>query len=573
MAPTEINKFFNNLQKAKKDDKKYLLTKKRYDGEFFTPTKFANKALDYIERTVGKDWYKTGEYRLWDMAAGTGNLEYHLPQDALQYSYLSTLYIEDKEYLDTLFPAATIFQYDYLNDDVANVFTDTNGFQFEKTWKLPEKLRSDLNNPKLKWIILINPPFATAQTAGTEMGTSKEGVADTKVRKEMHKNDLGEVSRELFSQFLFRIKKEFTNKTAHLGLFSKIKYITANNDFKLREKVFDFSFERGFVFSSANFAGTSKSSQFPVGFLIWDLLNLKKLDKQKIQVDIFNENVEKVGVKKLTVDDKKNHLSKWIKRPAAKIKFPPFSSGISIKTNNLDTRNRISEGFLASFMCAGNNFQCQNQTCFLSGPSVSAGALSITANNFEQAMVVHAVRRIPKATWLNDRDQFLQPNKPLAQDFINDCVVWSLFANSNNTVAMKNVLYEKETYQIKNHFFPFAVNEVKKWNITDSDIAITLATANDSFVANYLQTSKLSAEARQVLETAKSIYQFYFANLNQLRTNKFKVETYDAGFYQIKNCLKDVDLHKKELLDFNITLNKLRDKILPQLYAYNFISA
>ncbi|CAF3310622.1 unnamed protein product [Rotaria socialis] len=428
-------------------------TMRRFHGEFLTPTKFANKALDYIERTVGKNWYKTGEYRLWDMAAGTGNLEYHLPQDALQYSYLSTLYIEDKEYLDTLFPDATIFQYDYLNDDIANVFTDTNGFQFEKTWKLPEKLRNDLNNPKLKWIILINPPFATAQTAGTHHGDSKEGVADTKVRKVMHHNDLGKVSRELFSQFIYRIKKEFFNKIADLGLFSKIKYINSNNDFKLREKVFDFTFERGFVFSSANFSGTSKSNQFPVGFLIWDLLNLKKLENQKLQVDVFNENVEKIGVKKLVVDDKKTHLSKWIKRPAAKIKFPPFSSGISIKSNNLDTRDRISEGFLASFMCAGNNFQCQNQTCFLSGPSVSVGAMSVTAENFEQAMVVHAVRRIPKATWLNDRDQFLQPNKKLEQDFINDCVVWSLFANSNNTVAMKNVLYEKETYQIKNHFF------------------------------------------------------------------------------------------------------------------------
>jgi hypothetical protein len=199
--------------------------------------------------------------------------------------------------------------------------------------------------------------------------------------------------------------------------------------------------------------------------------------------------------------------------------------------------------------------------------------MSVTPENFEQAMVVHAVRRIPKATWLNDRDQFLQPNKALAQDFINDCVVWSLFANSNNTVAMKNVLYEKETYQIRNHFFPFAVSEIKKWNITDSDIAITLATANDSFVCNYITNSKLSTEAKLVLDVAKTIYQFYFANLNQMRTNKYKVETYDAGFYQIKNCLKDVDLYKKELLDFNITLNKLRDKILPDLYEYGFINA
>ena len=117
-----------------------------------------------------------------------------------------------------------------------------------------------------------------------------------------------------------------------------------------------------------------------------------------------------------------------------------------------------------------------------------------------------------------------------------------------------------------------AVNEVKKWNISDSDIAITLATATDSFVSNYLKNNKLSKEAEQVLSEVKIIYQFYFHNLNQMRTNKFKVETYDAGFYQIKNCLKDVELYKKELLDFNAILNNLKDKILPELYNYGFIS-
>jgi hypothetical protein len=544
---------------------------RRFHGEFFTPTKFANKALDYIERTIGKDWYKNGEYRLWDMAAGTGNLEYHLPQAALQYSYLSTLYIEDKEYLDSLFPAATIFQYDYLNDDVANVFTDTSGIIFEKTWKLPQKLRNDLNNPKIKWIILINPPFATAQTAGTEMGTSKEGVADTKVRKEMHKNDLGEVSRELSMQFIYRIKKEFEQSETYFGLFYKIKHLNSNNDQKLRDTIFKFKYEKGFVFSSANFSGTSKASPFPVAFMIWNLNKEINLEKQKIIIDVFNENVEKTGTKKITIHEKTKHLSKWIKRPPANIKFPPFGSALGLKTKNLDKRDRISVGFLGSLMCKGNDFQNQNYTALLSGPYVSAGAMSITADNFEKAMIVHAVRRIPKATWLNDRDQFLQPSKKLPQSFITDCVVWSLFANSNNTVAMKDVLYEKEIYQIKNHFFPFAVSEIKKWNITDSDIATSLVMANDSFVCTYIENNKLTLEAQQVLEEAKQIYQYFFAHLNQMRTQKFKVETYDAGFYQIKNCLKDVDLYKKELEMFQLTLNKLKDKILPDLYEYGFI--
>jgi hypothetical protein len=551
---------------------------RRFHGEFFTPVKFANKALDYIERTIEKNWWKNGDYRLWDMAAGTGNLEYYLPQDALPYCYLSTLYPEEKEYIDGLFPDATVFQYDYLNDDIENLYTNqtqdktANTFAFDKTWILPEKLRNDLNNPKIKWIVLINPPFATAQPGKTASNNYKTDVGNTKIRKVMHHEKLGEVSRELFSQFIFRIKTEFENKMAHLGLFSKIKYINSSNDFKLREKVFDFSFERGFLFSSVNFDGTSRASQFPVGFLIWNLLKSEKLENQNIIVDVFNTNVEKTEQKILVSGHKDQFLSKWITRPTANIKFPPFSSAITIKPDNQDRRDRVSEGFLASFMCQGNDFQCQNQTSFLSGPYVSAGALSVTPENFEQAMVVHAVRRIPKATWLNDRDQFLQPNKSLSQEFTNDCIVWSLFSDSNNTVAMKNVQYEDTVYQVHNHFFPFEVQEVKKWRINDTDILATLATAKNTYVADWLKNNDLSEEAQKVIIDVKEIYQFYFANLNQMRSNKFKIETYDAGFWQIKKAMEDVNLYKEEMNKFKITMNLLKEKLLPQLVDFGFVT-
>jgi len=73
----------------------------------------------------------------------------------------------------------------------------------------------DLLNPDIKWIIFINPPFATSQKAGYS-GESKQSVSATKIRPLMHKADLGEVSRELFAQFLFRIRKEFSGKQAHL---------------------------------------------------------------------------------------------------------------------------------------------------------------------------------------------------------------------------------------------------------------------------------------------------------------------------------------------------------------------
>jgi hypothetical protein len=202
---------------------------------------------------------------------------------------------------------------------------------------------------------------------------------------------------------------------------------------------------------------------------------------------------------------------------------------------------------------------------------VSAGGLSVTPDNFEEAMVVHAVRRVPKATWLNDRDQFLQPNAPLPAEFVSDCAVWNLFCNSNATAALKDVIYEGKTYQVHNHFFPFPVAEVKKWKITDSDIAMSLATAQDTYMCAWLGRQVLSPEAQAVLQAGKDIYKTYFASLNAMRTPKFKIHTWDAGWWQIRNAMVDVHLEKDAFDALKILHNALKEKILVEIGKLGFV--
>ena len=165
--------------------------------------------------------------------------------------------------------------------------------------------------------------------------------------------------------------------------------------------------------------------------------------------------------------------------------FPLLSSAITVKKTGPDVQDRISEGFLASLMCAGNDVQHQNMTALLSGPYADAGSHSMTADNFEKSMLVHAVRRLPKAGWHNDRNQFMQPQKTSTATFINDCVVQSMFSNSNNTAAMKDMAYDGNTHQMENHLFPFAAKEVRKWIISDSDIKLQLTQADDRFASGW----------------------------------------------------------------------------------------
>jgi hypothetical protein len=543
---------------------------RRFTGEFFTPVAFARKAHGYLEKVIGPKWW-TKNFRLWDMAAGTGNLEWFLPADAYKSIYLSTLHHEDVQHCKRVFPDATVFQYDYLNDDVESVFDDQS--LFDRGSKKPENLRRDLYNPDIKWIIFINPPFATAQKAGYS-GESKQGVSSTKIQPLMHQWNLGEVSRELFAQFLFRIRKEFADKQAHLGLFSTLKYINANNDQKFRDKIFQFGFEDGFVFSSATFSGTQQANPFPVGFLVWDLATQKKLEAQKIEVTVLDDDTSKIGRKPIVAEHRDRFLSKWIDRVPTTETFPPLGSAISVKGENGDVRDRVAKGFLGSLMCKGNDVQNYNNVALLSGPYVSAGALSVVPDNFDKAMVVHAARKNVKKNWLNDRDQFLMPAKNPSISFIRRCTVWNLFADSNHTASLRNVAYKGKIFQIINHFFPFKVSVVKKWKISDSDISRSLALdADDRFVAKWLAEQNLDSACERLLEIGREIYESFFKNFKDLPTAKYKVEHWDAGWWQIRRCLAEAGLETERLDEVEETKKRLGAEINEGTLALGIISS
>ena len=554
--PEEYKYFWNHYEKIssareiiairQKMDRITEINLRRFTGEFYTPVDFAKKAFDYLIRTVG-EWWKDKNFRLWDMAAGTGNLEFAIPPEAHKFCYVSTLIKDEADYCANIFPDATVFQFDFLNDSAD---------------KLPKKLRDDLNNPNIKWIIFINPPYATANNKKiTNPDVDKSGVSMTAIQKTMTEENLGEVSRELFSQFIYRISKDFADKIAWLGIFSKLTYINANNDQKFRDKVFKYKFERGFILDSKNFEGCT--GRFPVGFLVWNLSKHISFESQKISLDIYDSAVEKIGEKIFRTARREEFLSKWIERPPCTKKFPPFSGALNIAAKNKDRRDRIAENFLASFMCKGNEFSNQNFTALLSAPYVSAGALSVTPENFEQSMIVHMVRRLPKATWLNDRDQFLQPNKELPREFITDAVIWSLFAPSNQTASLKDVEYEGEVYQIRNNFYPFLLSEVKSWACSSISIAAQLEmTQEDRFAALWIKNNRadISNEALAILNAGREIYKRFYAELKGLDVRQWKIDNWDAGWYQIRMSL-----------DAKLSLEELSKKLEPQIYELGFL--
>lgn len=563
VAPADMTRIRQKADRLTED------FRRRFTGEFYTPPEFAAKGLDYLARTLGREWWKRGDVRFWDMAAGTGNLEFGLPSSALPYCYISTLDEDDAKYCEKIFPAATCFQYDYLSDDAVALGT-TMPLGYKR--KMPSNLATDLANPDLKWVIFINPPFATANNVGDDTGKkSKNSVSMTSVREWMNMEGYGEASRELFTQFLFRIAKEFDGKQAHLCLFSPLKYLNSNNDQKIRDGFFQFTYERGFIFPSKAFQGTTAA--FPVGFLVWNLAKRKHLAKQTITLDVFNLDAEKIGTKRVPSVGREQMLNKWCPRPKwdGKSIMPTFSSGIHVMDENKDKRNHIADGFLCSLSSNGDDLQHQNSVFLLSAPYANAGAFSVTPENFERAMMLYTVKKLPAKSWANDKDTFYAPSGGWTDEFVTDCVVWAAFSGKNNCAALKDVKYQGGTWQISNQIHPFLLSEMRKWACGHDGIASQLAAANeDRFLAEWLCGRKLSAEAGAVLGAARAAYRKFWADIRRTDWLKWKIETWDAGFYQVRNALKGVG--DTELEALRAAHEVLRAKLLPQVYALGFLN-
>ena len=533
-------------------------SKKRYLGEFYTPFAFAKKSLEFINKEINIEELKSGKYRIWDMACGKGNLEFYLDESVYKYLYMSTIDNEDIEYCKTKFKNVCIFQYDYLNDDIE---LKEKIFNYKK---IPNKLKSDLENKELNWLIFINPPYATSQVAGTN-SKSKKNVSYSLIRNIMHENKLGEASRELSAQFMFRINKEFVNgKNIYLAIFSKTNYIKSNNNEKFREDICNYKFVNGFVFSSSNFESTSKTTPFPVSFIIWKISNEYNIKKENISLPVFDNNCNEIGKKKFQVIDKNKLLNKWIKRVRNSYTFVPLSSAIKVKTSGKDIRDKICDGFIGSLMSCGSDLQKQNLTAIFSAPQSSAGSFSITKDNFEKAMIIHAVRRITKVDWLNGSDQFVIPKgdfEELSEEFKLDCIIWSLFSNSNQTVSMNNVFYKNKYYKIENQFYPFDYKEVFLNNdFFDND--------NDKrFVSEYLKNKEkiMTKESSDLINIGKELYSFFYGNIEKLNLKKFEISLWDAGFWQIRKSLKDAKIGLNILNELKLKIDFVRNNIFSEI--------
>ncbi|MGL4594769.1 MAG: hypothetical protein ACRCUY_08590, partial [Thermoguttaceae bacterium] len=451
---------------------------------------------------------------------------------------------------------------DYLNDDV----TENGDIDYSLTEKLPKRLREAIKDGK-KILVLMNPPYAEATnvknaTHGATAG-NKTGVAKTKFAATGGMNPYGKASNELFTQFLARIAKEIPKAT--IATFSKLKYLNSPNFEQFRQS-WNATYLGGFMIHSKVFDGLK--GDFPIGFLIWQTNQKAKIKTPitEIQLDVFDKNVSPIGEKTFYNLPAESYLNKWVMRPRANQEEVVPLSNFAVPTTGNPWIKTWSENAVG-YMCAGTN-DLQNASKFiylLSSVASRGHGFYVNAKNLWQAAIVFSVSKIIKHTWINDRDQFLQPTEKLPSEFKNDCLIWMLFNGSNLTASANNLEWNGKKWSIVNHFIPFSEAEVGATGRFESD-----------FMKRYMSDKKFSRQSQVVLNAGRELWKAYFSHTDGKATrDQFCLNRSDVGWYQVRSVLKarneSGDFASVSFAAFEKAYNVLTEKLRPQVYEYGFL--
>ncbi|MDR1417134.1 MAG: hypothetical protein LBJ57_06930 [Prevotellaceae bacterium] len=505
-------------------------------GSFFTPRQWVELSQKYITDVFGEDWQD--EYTVWDCAAGTGNLLAGLTN---KYNiWASTLDRQDVDVMRERIKNGAnlledhVFQFDFLNDDFS---------------MLPEGLRKIISSPKArkKLIIYINPPYAEAASTATVAGTkeNKTNVAVTTKTYQRYQAKIGIAGRELFAQFFARIYCEIPGVI--LAEFSKLKILQAPN-FENFRKLFQAKLEKMFVVPADTFDNVK--GKFPIGFYIWDTGKTKNFTR--IKSDVYNEQSNLISTKFFLSYANTQTINDWL----------------------ISTRNRFNEKNIGFVSCKGSDFQNVNLIFIINHKSQLPHPRGtwITDKNLAEVGIYYSVRHCVKATWLNDRDQFLYPNNGWKADleFQNDCLTYTLF--SNNIQSQYGA----------NHWIPFSEAEVNSRDKFESRFMADFINgkleqpAKNTLFSKTKESKKLefSATAQAVFDAGKELWKYYHAqpkcNVNaslhdirehfQGRNDKGKMNTKssDEKYTELITTLRN-------------SIKALARKIEPKVYEYGFL--
>jgi hypothetical protein len=554
-----------------------------------TVSTWVDEANKLLIESLGEDWKQ--DYVVWDCAWGTGNLtrDYHFKE-----LYCSTLYEHDLALGANYNKNATKFQYDFLNDDVeifenlrqkvskGYTLTEHDFWGTQLYIKAPKLIKNMLSRKKI--LFFINPPFSTTGDMASSRdgrGNKKPGLGDSKISRIMKEWKIGACSQQLYAQFLYRIYQlnAIFNNIVLLGSFTPTLIFTGKHYNWFHRSFNQYNFISGFTFQASEFADVKEG--WAISFSIWDFTRSAKTSIKHVIKVISSNGTDSLFYKHSYIVPYNKKLSSFYQSNVKtdKVKdYPTMSTGINI-TNGLTKHDENCYGYL--YMDTPR-IEYNDQFVSLIPLRMKGNKTTVALynDNVLNCLSIFAARRLitnKHATWINCKDEFMKPDisNPLYTQWESDSIVYALFNSSTHFSSLRNVQYNGNYINIYNHFYFMSRDSMKELSLkfNNDNIYYDLQThaTNERLGSKLLNNAALSNEARAVLEFVKQIIRISFKYREQFDDAhpEYHINTWDAGWYQVKGLLKAFmpDYLKK----FDELYSILENKMRPLVYELGFL--
>jgi len=522
----------------------------RLEGEFYTPEIWCVEGRKYLKNMLGESW---GKVAVWDASCGTGNLmkTENYPGDKL---FLSTLLPEDVNIVKRGYPEATVFQCDFLNGidyDSRNKFFSSN---------LPANLVSVLENNE-PLVIYMNPPYKVIDSKSSDVGSYMASLG------------MASDGKDLFHQFLYRIcmlKRFYNHTNMYLGLFGPITIFQS----KMIERLYgefkkDFVFVDGMCFSAGDFASTSESIGWIVGFTSWRANTDEEEGKDVLLTvkSISSDGVIEVVGKRVITNVEEN-LHNWsMSNDIVRYEYMPAMTSIYGFKGSYE---KFAENALGSMMSSNYLIRATRRRYITTLPSIDG--VDITEDNFWRCVASFAARGayITNMSPYNNCQYVSKPNTSLEgyDDWLANALVIFMFDFMSGQAAYRDVEFDGKLWNVSNKLFPISKEYVASI-VTDEVILKDLEefTEKNNFMLSQLAGvyEKLGIEAKELLEFCTQILiDSLSGNFRKELGYKNSLRAWDAGFRQIP-------LSKETEEKYTYLLRRLKSKLLEGVYTYGFI--
>ena len=562
LSPSELDVLVANKDRIIEE------VSRRRTGAFFTPTLWVAEAHRMLDESLGANWKE--EYVVWDCASGTNNLT----RDArFKELYCSTLDQGDVNTVKDMGynKGSTVFQYDFLNDDAVD----------ELGPKVPAGLKKAFADGK-KVLFLINPPYGTAKSGGSQEGNSKTGVAKNKTNEAMLREKMGFAARQLYCQFLYRIERlQRKYKGISIGVFAPPNFLTSGSNRAFRSCFFEgFKFQTGMMFQASNFADVT--GDWAISFTIWNNGKTKSSTFQFVPKEINFDTfmIKPISIKNIYSTD--STASEWVRSDIQN--FPmEVALNLSSAVKVINGDKKLVSGFIGCMNNNSNDVHQSATTVFLLSTASGYNAnVSVVPANIRKVTALFCARRSVVPTWLNWQDEYLVPHaadpaSPLNaryEQWVNDALVYALFNSKSNQSSLRDVQYKGKTWQIKNHFFFMSAKEMQA--LADKSgfqemYQDARAYGDDSFVFKQLASTTLSDDAKAVLEAARSLVRTSMAMRKNWHYDhpEHHLQAWDQGWAAMKPMFKAC--HKGLYDQFVTTYKSFERRMQKGVYEYGFL--